>query len=171
MAILPPPVRTVTVFIDGSRVISYRKAILRDGRVLAPVDPYLTRIATQISYDGTMLVVTRGDRFAQVLLPRRPVPRELQWTYVPIAAVVATLGVFVHYDARHHILEVRRPHASFATPTPFNPAVPQARPTSLFTPIPVATPRPVFTGKPLPRRTPVPWQATPSPQSTARDRP
>ena len=163
MAIFPPPQHAVTVVVDGRRVDAYLGAYVENGRVMAPVDPFVTRFATKISYDGKTLVVMRGDRFAQVTLAVRPLPLELQWTYVAVAPVLVTLGATVRYDPLHRVLDIRPPRAAIvATPTPFNPAVPQAEPTTLFTPIPVPTPRPVFTGKPLPRRTPVPWEPAPS---------
>lgn len=171
MTNLPPPQRTVTVLVDGRRIVAYRQAVLRNGRVLAPVEPFVTAVGTKLSYDGTTLVVSRGDRFTQVKLARRPSPRELQWTYVSLAPIVRTLGATVRYDALRATLDVRVPHdGPVVTPTPFNPAVPQAAPTTLFTPVPAVTPRPIFSGKPLPRRTPVPWEPSPAPRSTPRDR-
>lgn len=171
MTNLPPPQHVVTVFIDGRRIAAYRQAVLRNGRVLAPVDPFVTGIGTKLSYDGTTLVVSRADRFAQVKLSKRPAPRELQWTYVAVAPIVRTLGGTARYDAVHRVLDVRVPHPEpVVTPTPFNPAVPQVSPTTLFTPVPAVTPRPVFSGRPLPRRTPVPWEPTPAPRSTPRNR-
>ncbi|MBV9270064.1 MAG: hypothetical protein JO165_03160 [Candidatus Eremiobacteraeota bacterium] len=164
MAIFPPPERAVTVVVDGRRLDAYLGAYVQHGRVMAPVDPFLTQFATKISYDGKTLVVMRGERFAQVALTARPSPLELQWTYVPVAPLLVTLGAAVRYDPLHRVLEVRPPRSPIvATPTPFNPAVPQVEPTTLFTPIPVPTPRPVFTGKPVPRRTPLPFEPAPSP--------
>jgi hypothetical protein len=138
--------------------------------VLAPVDPVVTAVADRIGYDGATMIVTRGDRFSQVRLARAPAPNALASTYVAIAPILRDLGDVVTYDPLLRVLTITTPDARVvALPTPFNPAVPEARPSVVFTPQPVSTPRPVFTGRPVPRRTPVPLSsmtgATPRPGS------
>lgn len=123
---------------------------------MAPVYPFVVDAAASVEYDGPTIVVRRGDLFAQV--PSAP--------FVAIGPLLRTLGLTVTYDPRLHRVLIETPRAVLATPTPFNPAVPQATPASVFTPEPQVTPRPVVTGKPLPRRTPLPAnepQSRPSP--------
>ena len=120
---------------------------------MAPIDPYVIDVAASIEYDDGTILVRRGDLFAQA--PAR--------AFVEIGPLLRTLGITVSYDARVRRLVIETPRVVLATPTPFNPAVPQATPTVLFTPTPPTTPRPVVTGKPSPRRTPLQVEATPTP--------
>lgn len=154
----------LTVVLDGAVVRSYNAPYLRDGHVMAPVDPYLTAVASSIGFSGGTMVVMRGDRFAQVPMPSPTAPALMQNTYVQIAPVLRALGAYVAYEPETHRLIVQSPVFAFATPTPFNPAVPQASPAPVFTPTPQTTPRPVVTGSPLPRRTPVPASSSPKPR-------
>lgn len=151
-----PPAAILTVTLNGALLHSYRPALLRNGHVIAPLDPYVTSVAAQMGYSGRTLIVTRGDRFAQMNVPGRPPPAAWPRTYVQLAPVLRTLGVAVTYDAAHRRLTLRTPPPLLAMPTPFNPAVPSAAPRAVFTPVPAATPRPVVTGAPSPRRTPIP---------------
>lgn len=150
--------------LDGRVLRSYVPAFIERGHVIAPIEPFVTSVADRIGYSGGMLVVTRGDRFAQIPVLVRLPPLDLVQTYVEIAPILRTLGERVCYDARRHVLIVTSPRRPLATPTPFNPAVPRSPPAVVFTPEPVPTPRPVFSGPPIPRRTPVPAEAaTPAP--------
>lgn len=152
MISVPPP----AIVLNGYTLPSYNPPVIRDGRVLAPVLPYVTAVADSIRYSGNTMEVTRGDRFAEVTFVRVPVPGEFAQTYVPLAPLLRTLGLSVAYDPQRRRVLVTTPRAVLATPTPFNVAVPQATPRIVFTPEPVATPRPLVTGSPMPRRTPLP---------------
>ncbi|MHB1550838.1 MAG: hypothetical protein ACYCX6_06550 [Vulcanimicrobiaceae bacterium] len=159
LAARPP----VTLVVDGAIVPSYNRAYLAHGRVMATIDPVLTAVADRIEYVGGTMIVSRGDRFAQIRLLRRPQPSELANLYVAVAPILRALGEVVSYDPATRVLEVRpRSEALVALPTPFNPAVPEAPPSAVFTPAPIPTPRPIFTGEPIPRRTPIPVFAPPS---------
>lgn len=165
--IFPLAAAALSIVIDGSVVRSYNAPYVVDGHVVAPLDPFVTRVAASIGYSAGTLIVTRGDRFAQVPFAAPPDPGHYQSTYVEIAPLLRTLGARVWYDASGHRLFIETPRAVLATPTPFNPAVPQQAPTTVFTPTPATTPRPLVTGTPSPRRTPLPAIAptlSPSPR-------
>lgn len=154
-----PPAAALTVVLNGKAVRSYNAPYLARGRVMAPLEPFVTSVARVVEYDGSALVVRLGDYFAQIPMRGAPPPDRYAQTYVAIGPVLRTLGVRVRYDARERVLYVETPPALLALPTPFNPAVPRVAPTVVFTPEPVQTPRPAVTGTPLPRRTPVPVEA------------
>jgi hypothetical protein len=78
---------------------------------------------------------------------------------VELAPIARTLGARLQFDRQTQTLYVQTPRFVVATPTPFNPAVPQTPPREVFTPVPQQTPRPVVSGTPLPRRTPIPVQS------------
>lgn len=157
-----------TIALDGRVVHSYAAPYIRDGHVMAPLDPFVTRIAASIEYSGGVLVVRRADRFAQVAMPQAD-PSAFATTYVELAPLLRTLGVTVSYNAALRRLIVRTPPPQLALPTPFNAAVPRVAPSAVFTPAPEPTPRPAFTGKPSPRRTPLPYTtSTPLPAKGAR---
>ncbi len=147
---------SLTLVVDGQVIPSYTPAYVEGGRVFAPVDPFLTAVADRIGYDAGAMIVTRGDRFAQIRVGEQPSPTELRTTYVAVAPILRTLGESVRYDPARHELRIDTPGRTVALPTPFNAAVPRVAPTPVFTPTPVATPRPVFSGRPVPRRTPIP---------------
>jgi hypothetical protein len=153
-----------SIVVDGGIVHSYLAPYIRAGHVMAPLDPFVTRVAASIEYSGGMLIVRRADRFVQIAM-RQPLPSQYKTTYVEIAPLLRTLGVAVTYDATERRLIVRTPSPVLATPTPFNPAVPYVLPHPVFTPTPLPTPRPTFSGTPSPRRTPIPY-GSPAPQET-----
>lgn len=161
--IFPLAAASLTVVLDGTPLRSYNKPYVDRGRVMAPLDPYVTAIARSIEYDGKALVIRLGDVFAQVPMDAAPAPARYQTTYVALAPIARTLGARVQFDVRTQTLYVETPRVALATPTPFNPAVPQIAPSPVFTPMPVETARPIVTGTPLPRRTPLPAQSLPSP--------
>ena len=163
--IFPLAAAVLSIVIDGNAVRSYNAPYLRAGHVIAPIDPFVTGVAASIGYSAGSLIVTRGDRFAQVPFADPPDPQHYQSTYVELAPLLRTLGARVWYDAAQRTLYVRTPRKELATPTPFNPAGPRAFPTDVFTPSPATTPRPVVTGTPSPRRTPLP---APAPSPPAR---
>lgn len=144
--IIPPVCAPVTVLIDGSVVRSYRAPFVRHGRVMAPVDPFIVDVAASVEYADGTIVVRRADRFAQVPAT----------AFVEIGPLLRTLGLTVSYDARSRRVSIDIPPLLYATPTPFNPAVPLAAPRAVFTPTPAVTPKPAVTGTPSPRRTPLP---------------
>jgi len=145
--------------VNGATIHGYVRPRIIRGHVYAPVDPYLAAVATSIRYEGGVMLIFRGDRFAQVPVSRRE-PGQLQDTFVPLARIVRSLGARVSYDSKRHTLDVEVANTEpVATATPFNAAVPRATPAALFTPFRTPTPRPIFTGKPMPRRTPVPAPA------------
>ncbi|HEV3153274.1 MAG TPA: hypothetical protein VGZ02_05685 [Candidatus Baltobacteraceae bacterium] len=149
-------IAALTIAIDGRVVRSYRKPYVVLGRVMAPVDPFVLDVVGSVEYSGGLMLVRRGDRFAQ--LPAAPL--------VPIGPLLRTLGVAVTYDARSHRVSITTPRMLLAVPTPFNPAVPLPSPAAVFTPMPAPTPRPTVSGSPAPRRTPLPFsepQSRPSP--------
>lgn len=131
---------------------------------MAPLEPFVTTVAASIEYSGGMLVVRRGDRFAQVAM-QQPYPARFASTYVEIAPLLRTLGIRVSYDAARRAVVVETPHAPLVTPTPYNPAVPWVAPNVVFTPTPVQTNRPAVSESPAPRRTPLPVTTSlPTPQ-------
>ena len=148
---------------------SYISAYVNRGHILAPVDPFVTRLATRIEYAGGAMIVVRGERSIVVRLKTRHRPEQLQTTFVEIAPLLRALGEVVRYDAQARVLDIRSATAvAIVSPTPFNPNLREATPGPVFTPTPVPTPRPVFTGKPLPRRTPLPVVLPPGGASPIR---
>jgi hypothetical protein len=145
------------VTLNGTVVRSYNAPYVRAGRVMAPLEPFVTSVAGSIEYIGGTLVIRRADRFAQIPMPQEPHPSRFQSIFVQIAPVLRTLGIRVSYDAARRALVVQTPSDAVATPTPFNPAVPFVAPRAVFTPTPAQTPRPTVIGTPLPRRTPLPF--------------
>ncbi len=154
--IFPLLTPALVVVLNGAIVHSYSPAYVRNGHVVAPLEPYVTAVAARIGYSGSLLVVTRGDRFVQLSVGARISPAQWTQTYVEIGPLLRSLGVSVAYDAQRRRLEIQTPHALLVTPTPFNPAVPLPSPAAVFTPAAAATPRSQVNGKPAPRRTPLP---------------
>lgn len=135
---------------------TYASAFVRDGRVYAPLDPLVLRVADRVWFVDGGLVVERAGRRIRVPLPPG-FTEELAVGYVPVAAILRGIGERVVYDSALRQLDVRSPAgvAPAMTPTPYR-AGEQVPPRVVFTPQPVPTPRPVWTGVPLPRRTPLP---------------
>lgn len=165
-----PLAAILTVVIDGTPVRSYNAPYLQHGRVMAPIDPYVTGIARSVEYDGQALIIRLGDVFAQVPMEAAPAPDRYERTYVELAPIARTLGAHVRFDTHTHTLFVDTPRVALAAPTPFNPAVPEVAPRDVFTPTPAQTPRPLVSGTPLPRRTPLPAQSPPDPARPVRVR-
>ncbi|MBV8489888.1 MAG: hypothetical protein JO199_05095 [Candidatus Eremiobacteraeota bacterium] len=150
-----PPQTAVTVLVDGRPLATYASAYLRGGRVYAPVDPLLLRLADRVWFVDGAIVVVRGER--RIRIPLEPgFTEELAIGYVPVGPVLRALGDRVVYHGKTRRLDIRTPSPeTAASPTPFAPGTPQpAR--SVFTPQPVPTVPPVWHGPPLPRRTPLP---------------
>ena len=157
----------VVVVVDGTFVPSAPPASLRAGRVVVPTI-VLARFADRVERapDGTV-VALRGDRRCVVhpLVESDP-------PLVELAPLARCLGAtHVAFDTRAKALSIAfPPRATVATPAPFDPAVPQVSPTTVFTPEPAPpTPRVIDTGSPRPRRTAIPVFVPPptSPRPTA----
>lgn len=162
MAIFPPV--ALTLLLDGRPVRSYEPLYLARGRVLGPVDPFLTRVADRIAYAGGFAVFSRGDRDVRVRLVPGP-PAGLAQRYVALVPLLRALGERVDLDIATGILEVRSPASGGVGPQPaFDPRARQVAPRPVFTPMPVPTDRPVWNGTPRPRRTPIPLRAWATPQ-------
>ncbi|MBV9334033.1 MAG: hypothetical protein JO146_08490 [Candidatus Eremiobacteraeota bacterium] len=156
-----PPGAAVTIVIDGRPLRAYSRAYVANGRVFAPVDPLLTRLAERLWFDGNTLVVQRDSRRIRVPIPGGPAAA-LDGAYIAAGPALHQLGIAVRYDGPTHRLLVRAgERESVASPTPFNAAAPTVVPAPVFTPSPPVTPRPVWTGSPMPRRTPLPFPPPP----------
>lgn len=152
MPVFPPPA-VVTVLVDGRPLPAYYRAYLARGRVLAPLVPVLRRLADRAWFDGEALVVERDDRRVRVIVPNLD---RIASTYVSVGVLARRLGETVAYDRANRELNVWTAAATVSLPTPFDPMLPEASPSAIFTPQPIATPRPQWSGPPLPRRTPLP---------------
>jgi hypothetical protein len=150
----------LSVVVNGTTLRSYQPAFLRSGRVVAPVEPFLTTVTASIESSGKVLIVRWGDRFAQVPLRQAPHPGDFPSIFVEIGPVLRTLGISASYDPARRTLYVQTRRIPLTTPTPFNPAVPYATPRVVFTPSPQPTPVPKIMGTPLPRRTPLPVETS-----------
>lgn len=150
--IFPPAAIPIAILLNGIPLQSYNRPYVAGGQVLAPVAPYVTRIADRISYSGGVMIVSRGRARIAVRIKQSD-PTALQNAYVPIAAVLRGLGARVRFNPARRVLEIEiHSHDEVQVMTPDVPAV---APTMVFTPEPVPTPRPVYTGSPRPRRTPI----------------
>lgn len=156
MPIIAPPV--VSIIIDGRLVTSSTPALLVQGTVTAPVDPYARAIAERIDVDPVRRTVrfTRGDRSITLdFLPIGPYVRE-EPLVIPLAAVARALGAEVSYDAKNAAVSIISPPPDPIATMPRDVAqtpLPQPRPT--FTPTPEPQPLPETSDVPLPRRTPI----------------
>jgi hypothetical protein len=157
--IFPLAAAALSVTINGVAVRSYNAPYVKAGRVMAPIEPFVTSVAASIEYSAGVLIVRRGDLFAQLRMPQ-PHPAHFQSTFVPIGPLLRTIGVAITFDRKRGALAIVAPRIPLATPTPFNPTVPWVAPRVVFTPVPVQTAKPVVTGIPLPRRTPLPASTT-----------
>jgi hypothetical protein len=150
--------------LDGRPIRSYTPLSLRHGRVVGPIEPYLTRVAQRIDVVGNYLVLTRGSHHVSVAAMAQDAG--LAQTEVALAPLLRGLGERVVLNAPAGRIEVTSPQAvTVADPMPFDPRAPQVAPVVVFTPTPAPTPRLTWTGTPVPRRTPIPlgaW-ATPKP--------
>jgi len=155
-----PPAAHVSVIVDGRPLPAYLPAYVRGGRVFAPVDPLLLRLADRVWRDGDAVVVERLER--RIRIPIATFGSDLALEYVPVAALRG-LGDRLTYDPAQRKLEIETPATPpVASATPYMPyAAPSPR--AVFTAQPVPTPRPVWTGPALPRRTPLPVPASSGP--------
>jgi hypothetical protein len=151
----------LSVLLDGVPLRSYNRPYLKNGRIMVPIEPYVTAIADTLGVENGALIVRRGDRFVQVCSAVTPVPSVYDGVYVPIGPIAQALGVDARFDLHSQTLYVNISRGAVALPTPFNPAVPRSAPAPVFTPSPAPMPPLRVTGTPLPRRTPLPV-STPS---------
>ncbi|HKE38098.1 MAG TPA: hypothetical protein VKB39_11725 [Candidatus Baltobacteraceae bacterium] len=150
--VFPPPA-PVTMLVDGRPLPTYFRAYIADGRVFAPLEPVLLRLADRAWIEGSTLVIQRDGRIVRVLLPGGD---RSEGAYVAVGPLLRGLGDTIAYDGRHRLLEVWTAAPTVTPPTPYDASLPTSAPRAVFTPQPVATPRPVWNGPPLPRRTPLP---------------
>ena len=160
----------VTVLIDGTLVDGSTAARLSRDVVVAPLVPYLDRIADRIEVDpsGERIVFVRDGRSVAVTigspiirsgsralaLPIAPYLRAGE-TLIPLAAVARALGASVDYDAVSRTVSVATIPAPLASLTPDAAYRPPPEPLATFTPNPTPAPKVEVTGVPKPRRTPI----------------
>ncbi|HEY1975661.1 MAG TPA: hypothetical protein VGG89_03880 [Candidatus Baltobacteraceae bacterium] len=163
--VFPPPA-PVTMLVDGRPLPAYFRAYVVEGRVFAPLEPVLLRLADRAWIEGSTLVIERDGRSVRVLLPGG---KRSEGAYVAVGPLVRRLGEAVAYDGHRRVLEVWTEAPMVTAPTPFDATTPTVPPRPVFTPQPEATPRPVWSGPPLPRRTPLPvGKSPPACSTTAR---
>jgi hypothetical protein len=154
--------------LDGRPLRSYTPLYVTHGRIVGPVDPFVTRVAERMEYIGPFAVFVRGEKRVQIRLLHRE-PGQLRETYVPLVPLLRALGESVVIDASRGVIEVTTPkNSTVRPPDPFDPLAPQVSPSAVFTPMPQPTPRPVWTGVPRPRRTPVPNDFKPPSRAAAQ---
>jgi hypothetical protein len=156
----------VLVVVDGTVLPSAPPAVLRAGRVIAPVT-LLARIADRVdaAEPGTV-TAARGD-----LRCTAPAISGAEPAFVAIAPMARCLGAtHVAFDGRTKTLALTfRTARNVRTPSPFDPSAPQVSPTTVFTPEPAPpTPRAIVTGSPHPRRTAIPVFASPAAPTSPR---
>jgi len=160
----------VTVLVDGALVDGSTAARLYGDVVVAPLAPYLDRIAERIEVDpsGKRIVFVRDGRSVAVtvgspvirsgsralVLPIAPYLRAGE-TLIPLAAVARALGASVDYDAVSRTVSVATIPEPLASLTPDSAYRPPSRPLATFTPNPTPAPKVEVTGVPKPRRTPI----------------
>jgi hypothetical protein len=146
----------VTIVLNGAIVPSFAPARISFGRVMGPLAPVVTRLASRVAYvpgDATVVIEHATRR---ITVPVRLFEGDVP--YVALAPVIRALGGTATFDARTKTMAIvladERPVES---PLPFDRSVPQVTPTAVFTPEPPrATPRAIDTSNPVPRRTAIP---------------
>lgn len=150
------PSAVVTIVVNGAIVSSAASARVVNGRVVAPLDPIVIRLATRAVYDpaAATVAIERGGR--RIIVPVTFVENDVP--YIELGAAVRRIGGSVAFDSPTKTLSIVLAAASvISTPAPFDRSVRQADATTVFTPAPPpATPRGVETGLPRPRRTAIP---------------
>lgn len=147
---------TVTIVVNGSILSSFLPARIRHGRVVAPLTPVLSSLATRVMYghSGSTVTVERGGR--RIVVPVVFVEHDVP--FVELAPVVRGIGGSADFDAPRKTLAISFDAPSaIATPAPFDPRLPEVAPHPVFTaPPPPEPPRGLATGIPHPRRTAIP---------------
>ncbi len=161
-----PLAAAVTVVLNGYPVRGYTNAFEIDGRIFAPVRPYVTLVADRVWYSGNRVAIERGGRVVYVRVDARG-PDALDRAFVPLRRIIQALGAEIRYDGATRIAAIRAFGPSqVIAPASFDPALPQVSPSVVFTPLPLETARPDYVGPALPRRTPLPYtRAWPRPTS------
>jgi len=147
----------VTVLLCGVPVPASRPARVQAAVVVVPIDPFVLRIAREVTIDppGGWAVIRRGAREVRVRLAAGA-GGDGETAYVPLATVVRGLGGSIVFDAVRKVAAIEMPGPGpIVTPTPYDPSNPTVPPRSIFTPEPTVTPRPTLSGIPQPRRTPL----------------
>jgi hypothetical protein len=160
----------VTVLIDGALVDGSTAARLCRDVIVAPLAPYLDRIAQRISVerrgerivferDGRSVAITIGSPVIQsgsraLALPIAPYLRAGE-ALIPLAAVARALGASVDYDAASRTVTVATVPEPLVSLTPDASYRPPPEPLGTFTPNPTPAPKVEVTGAPKPRRTPI----------------
>jgi hypothetical protein len=160
----------VTVLVDGTLVDGSTAAQLRHDVVVAPLAPYLRRIADsiQVDPDTGRIVLHRGLRAVTLTigspviqngdlagaLPIAPYLRAGE-AVIPLAPVARALGAQVDYDPGSRTLYVAMVPDPLVSMTPDASYTPPAHPLATFTPNPTPAPKVRVTGTPKPRRTPI----------------
>lgn len=158
----------VSVLIDGKLIASSCSAELTEGVVRAPLDPFVRRMADQITSDGRYITLARGGATVTIVVGSRLLQadgtsRELPFApflrrgepVVPLAALARALGAEAGYDNATRTLVVRSAPQPLATMTPFTSWIAPTGPLPTFPPTSAPTPRPSVSGIPQPRRTPI----------------
>jgi len=159
----------VTILVDGAFVPSAPPASLVDGRVVAPLE-LVARIADRVELAaGGVVTAHRGERAC--VAQRLPGTDPALVALAPLARCLGASHVAWDGAAKTLSLAFGGPVAVRTLP-PFDPAVPQVAPTTVFTPEPAPpTPRVIATGSPRPRRTPIPFFAPAAPAVLISPRP
>jgi hypothetical protein len=160
----------VTILIDGTLVDGSSAARLCGNVVVAPLAPYLDRIAERIDVDrgdgrivferaGRSVAITIGSAVVRTgaglqTLPIAPYVRAGE-ALIPLAAVARALGASVDYDAASRTLDIATSPEPLASATPDASYSPLPGPWTTFTPNPTPAPPVEVTGVPRPRRTPI----------------
>jgi hypothetical protein len=159
----------VTVLVDGSFVPSAPPATLRDGHVVAPLE-LVARIADRVEASpGGTIAARRGER--ECVVRRVPGSDPVLVELAPLARCLGATHVAWDAAGKTLALAFEGPVVVRTLP-PFDPAVPQVAPTTIFTPEPgPPTPRVIATGSPRPRRTAIPMAAPPAASALISPRP
>ncbi len=155
---------------DGQLIAASQSAYIQAGTIMAPLDPFILRVATSVESDGQRRITIQRGAHAVTLVQGEPIAR-VDGTLkplpiapyvrdgrliIPLAAIARSLDVRVRYEPAVHAAYLFSERAGpLATMTPFVAPPVLALPVPTFTADPIVTPRPVFTGIPRARRTPI----------------
>jgi hypothetical protein len=147
---------TVTIVVNGTIATSSAPALIRAGRVVAPLTPIVVRLVARAAYEPATATVRIERGGTRIVVPVAFVKDDTP--YVELGPVIQGIGGSAVFDSPTKTLTVvLGPAQTIATPPPFDPALPRVTPTTVFTPSPPpATPRSTESGIPHPRRTAIP---------------